>query len=851
MKKGIGVVLRQCRGFIPIKALVRSDGLDEARAFFDGLWQRNNVTWNSMLSGYVKRCEIAKARWLFDKMPERDLVSWNLMISGYMSCRGRRYVEEGRQLFDEMPERSVVSWNTMISGYAKNGRVDDAFTLFDAMPEKNVVTWNAIITGLLDNGRVKRACELFRVMPERDAASLSAMVSGLIQNNQLDEAWMILLEYGELGEGMDGLIHAYNTLIAGYGQKERSPDIVTWNTMISGYVNASDMETATKLFFDMKTPDVLSWNSIISGYSREGKMKLALDFFQKMPQKNQVSWNTVIAGYEKNGGIKEAVELFLCMQAEGEKPDRHTLSSLLSICAECAPQLMGIQVHQLVTKIVIPDNPLYNSLITMYAKCGAISEARTVFDEMKSQKNVISWNCFKVKPTYITFISVLSVCAHGGLVEEGMSYFKSMVEDFGIKPRVEHFSSLVDVVGRHGKLEEAMDIINSMPVEPDKAVWGALVDACRMHNNVELARISAQALMKLEPGSSGPYVLLYNMFADAERWNEADEIRMVMEKNNIKKSRGLKRIKGGVPRVRNARALKQQEIKGVPTSDRKRGHDFVVEVEKAGKLPGELVAEDEGRGGGRRRQGHRACAGCPPPPKSIEDKQKVEKRNIEDEVGRFRPELEKLENVIATRTSKIRSLEKRINDIVDLIYKKFSESVGVKNIREYEENHLKAIEQMAADRFNLHSQQSKLKYHTFINTLIGPLVFLQEDSDSCGCSLFHCKYEKKRDVGSRIAKLESTIANLENSLKDVKQKQKELESATETANAEFEVLNEQVQGLDSKAEECEKDIQGWKKKISAATSNISKHNRQIKSKESLIDQLSLRKQEIVEKCELD
>ncbi|KAG6426937.1 hypothetical protein SASPL_111176 [Salvia splendens] len=390
------------------------------------------------------------------------------------------------------------------------------------MPEKNVVTWNAIITGLLDNGRVKTACELFRVMPERDSASLSAMVSGLIQNDKLDEAGTLLLEYGELGEGVDDLIHAYNT-DDGSGRKSRfernvvswnsmimayvkvrdmdsasdlfnemeSRDIVTWNTMISGYVNASDMETATKLFVDMKTPDVLSWNSIISGYARAGKMKHALDFFQKMPQKNQVSWNTMIAGYEKNGGIKEAVELFLCMQAEGEKPDRHTLSSLLSICAECAAQLTGTQVHQLVTKIVIPDNPLYNSLITMYAKCGAISEARTVFDEM----NVISWNamiggyashgfasealelfesmkCFKVKPTYITFISVLSTCAHGGLVEEGRSDFKSMVEDFGIKPRVEHFSSLEDVVGRHGKLEEAMDIINSMPVEPDKAVWG-------------------------------------------------------------------------------------------------------------------------------------------------------------------------------------------------------------------------------------------------------------------------------------------------------------------------------------------------------------------------------------------
>ena len=56
------------------------------------------------------------------------------------------------------------------------------------------------------------------------------------------------------------------------------------------------------------------------------------------------------------------------------------------------------------------------------------------------------------------------------------------------------------------------------------------------------------------------------------------------------------------------------------------------------------------------------------------------------------------------------SLEKRINEIVDRTYKKFSESVGVKNIREYEENQLKAAQAMDEERFNLRNQQSKLKY---------------------------------------------------------------------------------------------------------------------------------------------
>ncbi|KAG8388501.1 hypothetical protein BUALT_Bualt02G0132200 [Buddleja alternifolia] len=595
-----------------ISELIRSGKLEDARTLFDKLSQRNTVTWNSMLSGYVKRREIAKARRFFDEMPEKDVVSWNLIVSGYVSCRGRRYVEEGRYLFDKMPERDFVSWNTMISGYAKNGRMDDALRLFNSMPEKNVVSWNAMITGFLNNGNVKTACELFKKMPTRDAASLSGLVSGLIQNDDIDEAEKILFEYGKMGDGKEDSIHAYNTLIAGYGQKCRVEDArrifnqipvdgfkrnlvscnsmimsyvkagdmasardlfnqmgnrddFSWNTLISGYVHASDLEEATKLFVEMQSPDVLSWNSIISGFTQAGKMEIALDFFKRMPQKNRVSWNTIIAGYEKNGGFQEAIKFFVHMQAEGEKPDRHTLSSLLSICAESAARHLGMQIHQLVTKIVIPDVPLNNSLITMYARCGAISEAKTVFNEMKYQKDVISWNAmiggyashgfakkalevfesmkgYGVKPTYITFISVLSACAHGGLVEEGKSYFRSMVCDFGIEPRVEHFASLVDVVGRYGKVEEAMEIINQMPIEPDKAVWGALLGGCRVHNNVEMARVAAETLMKLEPESSGPYVLLYNMYADVGRWNDADEIRMLMDKNNVRKEGGYSRI---------------------------------------------------------------------------------------------------------------------------------------------------------------------------------------------------------------------------------------------------------------------------------------------------------------------
>ncbi|KAM4099355.1 hypothetical protein ACJW30_07G152300 [Castanea mollissima] len=605
-----------------ISHLVRTGRLSEARGVFDNMKHRNTVSWNSMISGYVKRGEMGNARILFDEMPERDTVSWNLMISGYISCRGKGYIEEGRNLFDKMPERDCVSWNTMISGYAKNGRMDEALRIFNSMRERNVVSWNAMVTGFLRNGDVVRAIEYFERMPERDAASLSAFVSGLIQNDELDKAARVLLEFGNKDEGREDLVHAYNTLIAGYGQRGRvgearhlfdqipfygdrgkkgsgrfernvvswnsmimcyvkagdiasareifdqmtERDIISWNTMISGYVHSSNMEEASNLFGKMPNPDTLSWNTMVSGFAEMGSLELANDVFRRMPQKNLVSWNSMIAGYEKNENYKGAINLFTRMLLAGEKPDRHTLSSVLSVSTALVDLHLGMQIHQLVAKTVIPDVPINNSLITMYSRCGAINEARTIFDEMKLWKDVISWNAmiggyashgfseealelFKlmkrlnVQPTYITFISVLNACANAGLVEEGRKQFKSMSSEYGIEPRVEHFATLVDIVGRHGQLEEAMDLINSMPCEPDTAVWGALLGACRVHHNVELARVAAEALMRLEPESSAPYVLLYNMYADAGQWDNAAEVRMMMENNNIRKQPGKKAVR--------------------------------------------------------------------------------------------------------------------------------------------------------------------------------------------------------------------------------------------------------------------------------------------------------------------
>ncbi|KAL6210710.1 hypothetical protein ACLB2K_015942 [Fragaria x ananassa] len=213
--------------------------------------------------------------------------------------------------------------------------------------------------------------------------------------------------------------------------------------------------------------------------------------------------------------------------------------------------------------------------------------------------------------------------------------------------------------------------------------------------------------------------------------------------------------------------------------------------------------------------------------KSIKDKLANlarERQNIKEEIDRISPDLLKLKQAVDKRSTEINKLEKRINDIVDRLYKGFSKSVGVDNIREYEEKQLKVSQSMAEERLSLSSQLSKLKYQL--------------------------EYEQNRDMATRIEELQSSISNLQKDLERVQKKEFEANSAAEKASDEIEQLKEDAQEWKSKSEGCEKEIQEWNKRGSTATTNVSKLNRQINSKETQIEQLTSQKQEIVENCEL-
>ncbi|XVE65917.1 hypothetical protein DITRI_Ditri08aG0038100 [Diplodiscus trichospermus] len=177
-----------------------------------------------------------------------------------------------------------------------------------------------------------------------------------------------------------------------------------------------------------------------------------------------------------------------------------------------------------------------STMITAFANHGMAQDAISLFEEMQRTN---------IKPDEVAFLGVWTACNHGGLVQEGRRYFKQMLEEHRIQPSEKHYACIVDLLGRAGCLEEAYNLIRNMPILPGAVVWGALLAACRVHCNVQLAEIATDELFKIESDNSGNYVLLSNIYADSRRWDGVSRMRAMIRKNQVRKNRASSWIELG------------------------------------------------------------------------------------------------------------------------------------------------------------------------------------------------------------------------------------------------------------------------------------------------------------------
>lgn len=590
-----------------ITMYIKCGELNDAIVLFSRLPGHDVVTWSALISGYVQYGFAEEAIELFENMQFVGISPNPFTFSCILkACAITRALELGLQLNSDIIEAGlefeIVVANTLITMYCECKRFDLACGVLSRLPYRDAATWSAIFTGYAQAGLGQEVVSLLHKMTVDDGvqpdkitfiSSLKACPShGALRQGEQIHSYAVAY-------GLEFEIEVGNALIDMYGRcgtldwalivLQRMPkrDIVTWSGLISGYASHGLGQDALQTFYCMEMDGLIaSWvtflsllkacagtvdfgqdnqvhaliieggfydnvfvsSGLIDLYGKHDNLQDSQLVFNRVHERDVGTWNAMLCVYVQQGLALPAIKLFRQMQEEGLRPDGITMVGVLKACSSVGALEQGVQAHSYVNETGLEaDIFVANTLIDMYGKCGAVDDARIVFDSLH-KRDVVTWNALIAafsqncdykqaalclenmrqggwNPDEVTFLCVLSACAHNGLVKEGSTHFKSMVEDHCILPLQEHLNAMVELFGHAERFSEAEDLLETIPFQCNFAGWTSLLCSCEMHCNVRVGNRCFEHLVRLDPKFAPAYVRMQNLYIKAGMWEDARRIQ--------------------------------------------------------------------------------------------------------------------------------------------------------------------------------------------------------------------------------------------------------------------------------------------------------------------------------------
>ncbi|MCO5596657.1 hypothetical protein L7F22_050725 [Adiantum nelumboides] len=495
--------------------------LGNAEEVFSSIPQRNAVSWNAMLSAYVERGEAEKALLAYRQMQEEpghcEELTFVITLKGVgifskkeNSTRETREspkaiaLEIVRALHKDASCRGYASHdklnNTLISVYGKCGAISEAERVFSSMTKRDLTSWNAMLSQYSKQEKAERALCLYMEMHEQGISPNTLTYVSALQ------ACCNMAIRATLSKAM--LLDVGRALHIDAQRKGILTDARVCNTLLCMYGKCGTIVEVEKAFEALSQRDVVSWNVMLTSYVEQNMEEKALMLYAQMA---------------KQDILFDHVTFSCSLQA-------CSVLGSLDICNKLHYDAV-VCGHDQITSVTA-------TLLQAYASCASMADAWAVWNNL-SFSNIFSWTacisgyagegsavmslhmflCLMLEGNKLDGVlvtSALSACTRGGLVAEGLELFESMHGELSVTPDEKHLNSLIDLFARAGDLRKVENILQRSSNNAGLTSWLHVLAACRVHGDLKLAEHAFDYAVYLQPEDSIAYVLMSAVCVDTD-----------------------------------------------------------------------------------------------------------------------------------------------------------------------------------------------------------------------------------------------------------------------------------------------------------------------------------------------
>eukprot|EP00210_Caulerpa_lentillifera_P003363 g3207.t1 len=494
----------------------------------------NTRTYSVMINVALRANNLEKAIQLFEQMKKAginaNIFTYGTMIKAYEKLgdpsKPDEYLKRCLDLMDECDNKGIrmdgPCYTSLLSACANVANLDTALKLWKRMAkegiERSVIQYSAMINVYGSIGDMEGAIDLFNEMKNKGLKPDAYLYGTMIK-------W-----YEKLGDPSkpDAYLKPCLVLVAECDQKRIKLNEPCYTSLLSACANASDLDTALKLWKRMAKEgverNVLCFNAMIDVYGSVGDLKGATNLFNEMTAKelkpSEQTYGTMIKCYEKLGDfskpdtyLKPCLDLLAECDQKGVKLDGLCYTSFLTACANVANLDVALMLWNRMTKEGVERDAIcHNAMINIYGSVGDLKGATDLFNEMNSKgpkpdsytygamikayeklgdpskpdeylKRCLDLmdECDKkgIKLDGPCYTSLLSACANASNLDIALKLWSRMAKE-GIERDVIRYSAMINVYGSVGDLDGAIDLFNEIKgkgLKPDSYTYGTMIKA--------------------------------------------------------------------------------------------------------------------------------------------------------------------------------------------------------------------------------------------------------------------------------------------------------------------------------------------------------------------------------------